>query len=254
MLIRIATTAATIIALTVSLAAAESINLVGGSTSVITVINPVKAAFEKSTGIELKATAVGSKVALQKLDAGEADAATAAHSFDELMEVVKKDKVELKNPVDKLKVSHLAPATSYSIIVNRSNPVNALTKEQLAGIFSGTITNWKEVGGNDAPIICVLGNMNPGSNDLFSKTYLDGKKITVETLDVSTVNDLRQNVSSNPEAIAFIVASMVDGTVKAVEAPVMKSKPIILLTVGSPAPKVQKLIDFIKTDGSKYIK
>jgi len=251
---RVLAVTAAIIVLSVSIAAAEAISLVGGSTSIVTVINPVKAAFEKATGITLNATALGSKVALQKLDSGDAEVSTAAHSFEELTGVIKKENITLKNPVNSLKWVELAPPTSYKVIVNSANPVTKLSKEQLAGIFSGKISNWKEVGGKDAPILCIVSNLSPGTNEAFSKTFLDGKKISVDTLDASSAADLRQNVASNPDSIGFVAAGFIDATVKGVETLEMKSKPIILLTVGAPSAKIQKLIDFVKAEGSKYIK
>lgn len=254
MFARITTVSAVIIAFSASIAAAESISLVGGSTSIVTVVNPIKSPFEKATGITLNATALGSKVALQKLDSGDAEVSTAAHSFEELTGVIKKDNITLKNPVAALKWVELAPPTSYKIIVNAANPVTKLSKDQLAGIFSGKISNWKEVGGKDAPILCVVSNLSPGTNEAFSKTFLDGKKITVDTLDASSAADLRQNIASNPDSIGFVASGFIDGTVKAVESLEMKSKPIILLTVGAPSAKIQKLIDFVKAEGSKYIK
>ena len=254
MFTRIAAVAAAVVALSVSIATAESINLVGGSTSIATVVNPIKGPFEKATGITLNATALGSKVALQKLDAGDAEVATAGHSFEELTGVIKKDNITLKNPIDSLKWVQLAPPTNYKIIVNPANPVTRLSKEQLADIFNGKATNWKEVGGKDAPILCVVSNLSPGTNEAFTKTFLDGKKISVDALDASNAADLRQNIAVNSDSIGFVAAAFIDGSVKGVETLEMKSKPIILLTVGAPSAKVQKLIDFVKAEGTKYIK
>lgn len=249
-----AVTAAVIVILSVSAAAAESIRLVGGSTSIVTVINPVKDAFEKATGITIYATPLGSKVALQQLDAGDAEVATAAHTFDELMGVIKKEKVSLRNQADSLRWVQLAPPTGYRVIVNPANPVSTLSKEQLAGIFSGRFTNWKDVGGKDSPIIGVVSSLSPGTNETFSKTFLEGKKITIETLDATSATDLRYFVATNPEAVGFVASGIVDSSVKAVETQEMKSKPIILLTVGEPSAKVKKLINFIAAEGAKYIK
>lgn len=253
MIKRIFVMTAAITVLTVSLATAEVIRLTGGSTSIVTVINPVKAAFELSSGHTLHAIAAGSKAALIKLDAGDIEVATAAHTPEELFSVIDKEKVQLKNRGN-LKIVQLASPTTYSIIVNPANKVSRLSNEQIAGIFSGKITNWKDVGGNDAPILCVISNLSPGSNELFSKTFMDGKKISVEGLEASTAADLRQNVASNPEAIGFLVSGLADSSVKKLETNSMVSKPIILLTVGPPSAKVQALIDFIKTEGPKYIK
>lgn len=239
---------------TSSMALAESITLVGGSTSIASVIGPVKAPFEKATGITLNATALGSKMALQKLDAGEAEVATAGHTFEELMGVIKKDNVTLKNPVTSLKSVQLSHPALYKVIVNPANPVEKLSKEQLEGIFTGKISNWKDVGGKDAQILCVVSNLSPGSNEVFAKTFLGGKKISIDTLDASNAADLRQNIASNADAVGYLPAALIDVSVKGIETVPMKSQPIILLTIGTPSAKVQKLIDFIKTEGPKYIK
>lgn len=234
--------------------AAESITLIGGSTSISTVINPVKAAFEKKTGITLNAIAAGSKIALQKLDAGDSEVATAGHTFEELIGNIKKDKIALKNPIENLNVIKLAEPANYSVIVNAANPVAKLSKEQLEGIFTGKVTNWKEVGGKDAAILCVVSNLSPGSNEVFAKTFLGGKKIAIDTLDASNAADLLQNIATNADAIGYLPAAMIDASVKGIETLPMKSSPIIMLTVGKPSPKVQKLADFILGEGAKYIK
>jgi phosphate transport system substrate-binding protein len=234
--------------------AAESITLIGGSTSISTVINPVKAAFEKKTGITLNATAAGSKVALAKLDAGECDVATAGHTQEELFGNIKKDNTKLKNPLESINVIKLAEPAGYSVIVNPANPVAKLSKEQLEGIFTGKITNWKEVGGKDAAILCVVSNLSPGSNAVFSKVFLGDKKISIDTLDASNAADLRQNIATNHDSIGYLPSAMIDPSVKGVETLPMKSSPIIMLTIGKPSPKVQKLADFILGEGKQYIK
>lgn len=234
--------------------AAESITLIGGSTSITTVINPVKAAFEKKTGITVNATAAGSKVALQKLDAGDAEVATAGHTPEELFGNIRKDNIQLKNPVEKINIIKLAEPTTYSVVVHPANPVAKLSKEQLEGIFTGKIASWKDVGGKDAPILCVVSNLSPGTNAAFSKVFLGGKKISIDTLEASTAADLRQNVATNPDAIGFLVTAMIDGSVKGIETLPMKSSPIIMLTIGKPSGKVQKLADFILGEGKALIK
>ncbi len=254
-LVLLFTVAVSIIAATGTLAfAVETITLIGGSTSISTVINPIKAAFEKKTGITLSATAAGSKIALQKLDAGEAEVATAGHTQEELFGNIKKDNIKLKNPIESINVVKLAEPTSYSVIVNPTNPVAKLSKEQLEGIFTSKISNWKDVGGKDAAILCVVSNLSPGTNDTFAKTFLGGKKISIDTLDASNAADLRHNIATNPDAIGFLASALIDSTVKGVDTLPMKSSPIIMLTIGKPSAKVQKLADFITSEGSKYIK
>ncbi len=58
---------------------------------------------------------------------------------------------------------------ALSVIVNPSNPVSELTIAQLSGIFSGRITNWNEVGGNDAPIVALSRDTNSGTHVFFKE-------------------------------------------------------------------------------------
>ncbi|MDD2366948.1 MAG: substrate-binding domain-containing protein [Desulfuromonadaceae bacterium] len=245
---------ALVAATSVTVLAAESITLIGGSTSISTVINPIKEAFEKKVGITLNATAAGSKVALQKLDAGDADVATAGHTPEELFANIKKDNIKLKNTHESINVIKLAEPANYSIVINPANSVTKLSKEQLEGIFTGKISNWKDVGGNDAAILCIVSNLSPGSNSVFSKVFLGGKKIAIDTLDASNAADLRQNIATNPDSIGYLPSAMVDTTIKSVDTLPMQSSPIIMLTIGKPSPKVQKLADFILGEGKHYIK
>lgn len=58
---------------------------------------------------------------------------------------------------------------ALSVVVHPSNPVNELTITQLSGIFSGRITNWNEVGGNDAPIVALSRDTNSGTHVFFKE-------------------------------------------------------------------------------------
>ena len=60
-------------------------------------------------------------------------------------------------------------------IVNESNPVQSLTQQQLRDIYAGRITNWKEVGGADAPIVAFQRGVDSGSQTLFKKLLIDDR-------------------------------------------------------------------------------
>ncbi|MBA4374412.1 MAG: phosphate ABC transporter substrate-binding protein, partial [Thermodesulfovibrio sp.] len=139
------------------------------------------------------------------------------------------------------------------VLLHKDNPVTQLSKDQLKGMFTGKITNWKEVGGKDLPVIVVWGKLIPGTNSLFVKNMLDGEALVKDVLDATTAEDVRQNVASNLEAIGIGPAAAIDKTVKSPASPEI-ARPITLLTKGAPSPGIQKLIDFIKGEGQKYIK
>lgn len=138
-------------------------------------------------------------------------------------------------------------------MVNKVNPVNKLTKEQLKGIFSGKITNWKDLGGNDSPILIVLSNTNPATNGMFRKNILDGEPFAKEVLEQGRFEELRGAVETNPEAIAFGSSTILGPNVKQIETPEI-SRPIIMVTKGEPSAKIKNLIDFINGPGKSMVK
>lgn len=228
---------------------ADEIKISAGAAPSNAVIKPVKDAFEKG-GDKLTLLEQGPKVALQELLKGSVDIAGAGLSFTELMDMAKKEGVSV-NASDLQ--SFVVGKTQAVAILNKSNPVSKLSKEQLKGIFSGTIKNWKEVGGNDADILIVVAKLTPGQNSLFVNKVLDGTALTKEILDATTAVDLRDNIVSNPEAIGISAISVVDASVKMPAQPEAASD-ITFVTKGKPSAAAQKFINFVLGEGKKYIK
>jgi phosphate transport system substrate-binding protein len=239
------------LALGTSTASAAEIRVGAGAAPTENVLKPVKDAFEKATGIKLNIIASGPKIALQDLDKGAVDAAAAGLALDDWLALMKKEGADVKDPAG------LQPTVigkdSIIILTHPSNPVSALSKDQLAGLFSGKIANWKEVGGKDVPVIVVWGKLIPGTNSLFTKNILGGAALTGDLLEVNTAAEIKQTVASNPKAIGIGPAAVVDGTVRSPASPEI-ARPITLLTRGKPSADVQKLIGFIQGEGKALIK
>ncbi len=230
---------------------AEEIKVGAGAAPTENVLKPVKGPFEKATGMQLTILSSGPKVALMDLERGVLDAASAGLTFEDWMQLMKNEGAEVKDPSAYQQTT--IGKDRIVVLTNKDNPVSKLTKDQLKGIFTGKIANWKEVGGKDAPILVVWGTLIPGTNSLFIKNMLDGAPALKEVLDATTAEDIRQNVATNPEAIGIGPLAVIDSSVKSPESPEI-ARPIILLTKGKPSPGVQKLIDFIKGEGQKYVK
>ena len=230
---------------------AQEIKLGAGAAPVENVLKPVKEPFEKATGIKLTIIASGPKIALIDLEKGAVDAAAAGLTFDDWMGLMKKEGAEVKDPASLQQVT--IGKDKIIVLLHKDNPVSKLSKEQLKGIFTGKIANWKDVGGKDMPIIVVWGKLIPGTNSLFIKNMLDGQAQTKDVLEATTAEDIKQNVVSNQEAVGIGPAAVVNAAVKSPETPEV-ARPIILLTKGKPSPNVQKLIEFIKGEGQKYIR
>ncbi|MBI5233808.1 MAG: substrate-binding domain-containing protein [Deltaproteobacteria bacterium] len=229
---------------------ADEVKVAGGGAAINTVFKPITSHFEKATGLYLVSTQSTPKDGLVSLLNGSADAATAAVSLQSMISGAEKDGIK----VDAAALQQVEIAKSKTVVfVHPSNPVSKLSKDQLKGIFTGKINNWKQVGGQDKEIIVVWGKKSPGQNALFTKVILDGEPVIKEVLETSDYFGIKQNVGSNQEAIGIDPLGIADATVKVVESPEVAS-PIILVTKGAPSPNVQKLINFIKGDAQQYIK
>ncbi|MBI4697915.1 MAG: substrate-binding domain-containing protein [Nitrospirae bacterium] len=232
---------------------AVEIKVGAGTTASAAILTPIEEHFEKATGINLTIFNYGSKAAMKELDGGKVDAAMGAHTTDELIGLLKKEGYEVKDPKAFHETNVEAPK-SYLITVHKENPVSKLSKEQIKGLFTGKIENWKDAGGNDAPVLLIWAKLLEASNNQFIETMLDKEPVTKNILEVSTMDDVKQTLASLPEAIGYLPASMIDAYVKAPEAPEAKTKSINIFTIGTPSAEVQKLIDYIKGEGQKYIK
>jgi phosphate transport system substrate-binding protein len=230
---------------------ADEIKIGAGAAPVENVLKPIAAPFEKATGIRLAILANGPKNALLDLDRGSVDAAAAGLSFTDWMALMKKEGAEVKDS------SVYRPAVigkdRIVILTHKDNAVKELTKEQLKGIFTGKIDNWKAVGGADSPIMVVWGKLVAGTNSMFTARMLDGEAVLSDVLETTTAAEIKQNVAANPPAVGIGPAAVIDGTVNSPKSPEI-ARDITLVSKGTPSAKLQKLLDFIKNEGPKYIK
>ena len=112
-------------------------------------------------------------------------------------------------------VGHTVALDGVAIVVNPANGVEDLTVEQIAQIFTGEITNWSELGGEDLEI-AVLGRED-GSGTRSAFEEIVGVENCVYKNEYGSTGDVIGNVASNPNAIGYASLSAVDDTVKAVK-------------------------------------
>lgn len=223
-------------------AVAEVVKIGAGAAPTENVLKPAEAAFEKATGLDLSITASGPKQAFIDLERGSVDAAAAGLSFDDWIALLKKEGIAVADPAIYKPV--IIGKDKVIVIVHKDNPIAKLSKDQLIGIFTGKTTNWKEVGGKDAPVLVVWGGLTQGTNSMFVKRILDGANPTSEVIQATTAEDIRHNVASNPEAIGIGPQAIINQTVRSPETPEL-ARPITLITKGEPKAGVTKLINFI---------
>ena len=230
---------------------AEEIKIGGGGASVATVFKPVKAHFEKDTGLIMVIAQSTPKNGLIDLLNGSVDMATAAVPLDSMIKGAEKE--GLKVEIAALE-SRVIAINRTVLLVHPSNPVQTLSKEQVKGIFTGKIVSWKEVGGSDTPILVAWGKLTPGQNAQFSKILLDGEPVLKDVIDTTDYFGIKDTVAATPEAIGIDPFALgVDGTVKTNPTEPPLNAEVIVVTKGKPTAKVQKLLSYISGSGNKYI-
>lgn len=112
-------------------------------------------------------------------------------------------------------VAHVVALDGLPILVHPSNPTKNLTVAQVRQMFTGQITNWKQVGGPDLGIVCVSRDTNSGTYECFNELVMNKEKISDRVEYVGSNGAIRQRVQSTPAAIGYAGLAFVDDTVKA---------------------------------------
>ncbi len=104
---------------------------------------------------------------------------------------------------------------AISVIVHPDNPVTQLTREQMEDIFTGKITNWKEVGGTDAQIIAYSRESSSGTYEFFKEHVMAKKNYASTVLNMPATGAIVQSISQTTGAIGYIGLGYMTPSVKA---------------------------------------
>lgn len=106
---------------------------------------------------------------------------------------------------------------ALSVIVHPGNKVSQLTREQLEKIFTGEITNWKEVGGADAKIVAYSRESSSGTYEFFKEHVMDKKNYASSVLNMPATGAIVQSVSQTEGAIGYIGLAYATPSVKSLK-------------------------------------
>ncbi|EYE89120.1 phosphate ABC transporter substrate-binding protein [Fervidicella metallireducens AeB] len=105
----------------------------------------------------------------------------------------------------------------FLFIANNDVKVSSLTNDQLKGIFSGKITNWKEVGGEDKKIVVVMRPASSGTRMTIQQIVMGKENFTTNAIVQDSTGSVKTTVANTPGAIGYIDLAYVDSKVKALK-------------------------------------
>ncbi|MDP9750717.1 phosphate ABC transporter substrate-binding protein [Thermoanaerobacter pentosaceus] len=112
-------------------------------------------------------------------------------------------------------VDHKVAVVGFAVVVNKDVTVDNLTQQQLVDIFTGKITNWREVGGQDEKITVILRPASSGTRATFKKIVLKGQEEAVGlALTEDSNGAVKRAVADTKGAISYISLAYIDDTVK----------------------------------------
>ena len=166
----------------------------------------------------------GSGVGLSALMSGTTDIAQASRSMK------MDEKMKMKEAGKAYKETIIA-YDALAVVVNPANKIDKLTREQLADIFTGKITNWKEVGGTDQKIVVYSRESSSGTFEFFKEHVMLQKNYATTALLMPATGAIIQSVSQTTGAIGYVGLAYVDKAVKAIKVSYDKGKTYIAPSV-----------------------
>lgn len=173
-----------------------------GSTSMEKVIGALGESFmEANSGTTFTYNPTGSGSGIQAVSEGRCDIGLSSRALkdDEKASGLKETIVALDG---------------IAIIVNPQNPVKDLSLEQIAKIYTGEITNWKDIGGEDAEIVLIGREAGSGTRDGF-ESITETKDACQYRQELTSTGDVITTVSQNPNAIGYASLAAIKDSVKA---------------------------------------
>ena len=173
-----------------------------GSTSMEKVIGALGEAFtEANPDVNFTYNPTGSGSGITAVSEGRCDIGLSSRNL--------KDEEAAKG----LKATVLA-LDGIAVIVNPENPVSELSLEQIAKIYTGEITNWSELGGNDAEIVVIGREAGSGTRDGF-ESITKTADACIYRQELTSTGDVITTVAQNPDAIGYASLASIGDTVKA---------------------------------------
>ncbi|MCW9098398.1 MAG: PstS family phosphate ABC transporter substrate-binding protein [Ignavibacteriaceae bacterium] len=221
--------------------------------------------------VRISVTGGGSGTGIASLINGTADIANASREM-------KSEEVKAAQANGITPVEFVVARDAIAVVVNPSNPVRALNLQQISDIYTGKITNWREVGGDDRPIVLLSRESNSGTYVYVLENVIrmgDPKSkllFTPDTLLMPSSEGISTEVRQNPNAIGYdglgyvtpdqkVLAVARDASSPYVLPSVATvnngtypiSRPLYMYTIGEPSGQVKAYLDWVLGPGQKLV-
>lgn len=226
-----------------------------GSTSMEKVIGALGEAFEgENDGVTFTYNPTGSGTGITAVAEGRCDIGLSSRALKD-------------EEVQKGLIGTILAYDGIAVIVNPENPIVDLDVETIAKIYTGEITNWSEVGGNDGEIVLIGREANSGTRDGF-ESITGTEDVCKYRQELTSTGDVITTVANNPNAIGYASVASVKDTVKAISvngvAPTDETikdgtyqiqRPFVLVTKtdGKLSETAQEFYDFCFSEDAKSI-
>lgn len=169
-----------------------------GSSALKPLVDAAKKAYQqKNPNVSITVSAGGSGVGLQQVAAGTVNIGNSDVAAD----------TKLSADQAKTLVDHQVCTIGVAVITSTDVKVKNLTTDQLTGIFTGKITNWNQVGGDNQNITLVTRPSNSGTRALFKQYALNNQEESTSSLNTDDSGVLLQDVQGNKGAIGYVALS-----------------------------------------------
>lgn len=207
-----------------------------GSDTVLPLSQKLAESFMKANSSEkIIVTGGGSGVGLSALLTGTTDIAQASRKikFDE--------KQKLREGGKSAKEVIIA-YDALAVVVHPANKVSKLTREQLEGIFTGKIKNWKEVGGEDLKIVPYSRETSSGTYEFFKESVLKNKNYMNGIMSMPATGAIVQSISQTKGAIGYVGLAYLSKSVKAVQVSYNSGKTFVAPSVANATNKTYPIV------------
>jgi phosphate transport system substrate-binding protein len=203
---------------------------VKGSDTMLNLGTALAEEFNKITGIPVTVSGGGSGVGIAALIAGNTDICQSSRE-------IKPAEVQTANQNGVSPKAYIIAYDGISIIVHKNNTVSKLTMEQVYKIFTAKVTNWKELGGKDAPIVVLSREATSGTHVFLKEHVLqrfDPKAEYAKTVRFLPSNQaIHDEVEQNENAIGYIGLGYVDEKIKTISIAMEAGKPYVAPSVAT---------------------